>query len=57
MPANRKQTSEPCKVDEQGRTFVPKEVRDALAMAGKGYIIWETDGSEVRVRKVEWVAK
>ncbi len=56
MPA-KKQVSEPCKVDEQGRTFVPKEVRQALGIAGKGYIVWETDGSEVRVRTVEWVAK
>jgi bifunctional DNA-binding transcriptional regulator/antitoxin component of YhaV-PrlF toxin-antitoxin module len=56
MPT-KKAISEPCKVDEQGRTFLPKEVRQALGILGKGYVVYEADGPDVRVRKVEWVAK
>lgn len=52
-----KVASEPSKVDEQGRTIIPKEVRAALGLSGKGYVVYEVDGDSVRLRPVKWVAR
>lgn len=49
--------TDPCKVDEQGRTIIPKEIRQALGLAGNGHVVYELDGDRVWLRRVEWVAK
>lgn len=57
MPAKPK-VSEPCQVDEQGRTIIPKAVREALGLkTTKSYVTYELDGDSVRLRKVEWSVK
>jgi AbrB family looped-hinge helix DNA binding protein len=48
-------STDPCKVDEQGRTIIPKDVRQALGIAGeKAHIVYEVDGEAVRLRRVAW---
>ena len=56
MPPKAK-TTDPCKVDDQGRTIIPKGVRQALGLGGKGHVVYEVDGENVRIRKVEWTTK
>jgi bifunctional DNA-binding transcriptional regulator/antitoxin component of YhaV-PrlF toxin-antitoxin module len=49
--------TEPSRVDEQGRTIIPKEIRKALGIVGKAYVTYEVEGDSVRVRKVEWTLR
>lgn len=49
--------TDPCKVDEQGRTIIPKEIREALGLSGRGHVVYEMRGDEVSLRRVEWVAR
>jgi AbrB family looped-hinge helix DNA binding protein len=44
-------------VDEQGRTIIPKEVREALGLSDGGFVVYEVEGGKVAIRSVEWVPK
>lgn len=57
MPGSRTQTTEPAKVDTQGRTIIPKAAREALGIKGeKAYVVYEMDGETVRIRRVRWAS-
>lgn len=56
--ASKSWTTDPAKVDDQGRTIIPKEVRDSMGISGrKAHVVYEVDGDVVRLRKVEWAAR
>lgn len=57
MSPKTKGPTDPCKVDDQGRTIIPKEIRVALGLTGKGHVTYEVEGNQVRLRAVQWVAK
>ncbi len=46
------------KVDRQGRTVIPKEVRRVLGIVDKqAFVAYEVDGDTVRVRVVDWTIR
>ena len=50
--------TEPSRVDEQGRTILPREVRQALGLVGqKGYIVFERRGEEILVYRATWAIR
>ena len=55
MPA--KPHTNPSKVDDQGRTIIPKEVREALGLGDGGHIVYEVEGKKATIRKVKWSAE
>jgi AbrB family looped-hinge helix DNA binding protein len=44
----------PRPVDNQGRTIIPREVRDAIGLADGGHVVWEVEGKRVVLRVVRW---
>ncbi|MCA1811982.1 MAG: AbrB/MazE/SpoVT family DNA-binding domain-containing protein [Halobacteriales archaeon] len=56
MPAKTgaKGAPNPSKVDEQGRTIIPKEVRISLGLENGGHIVFEVEGKRAFIRKVKW---
>lgn len=47
----------PSRVDEKGRTIIPKEVREALGLLEGGHVVYEVQGKRVLLRKVKWSAE
>lgn len=53
-PMPSKPHANPSKVDDQGRTIIPKEVREALGLTDGGHIVYEVEGKKATIRKVKW---